>query len=159
MTWQGGRTRATGELVTADNWNITHVNNPKWNHDQKYAGCFLTKTGTQATGLATAITWEAESYDPDGMHSTSTNPSRITIIRTGYYMVGIYATANSATSFYLAINGSLLWTFDGTHTAMSKVYYYPFTAGQYVELYANTASRTIGADTTIAFSPDYDGGI
>jgi hypothetical protein len=52
----------------------------------------LTRTASQ-TGIASAtttyISWDSETYDPDGMHDNATNPTRITIPtdKGGIYMV------------------------------------------------------------------------
>jgi hypothetical protein len=44
------------------------------------------------------ITWDAESYDSDGMHSTSTNTSRITFNKAGTYRIaGKVSFAQNAT--------------------------------------------------------------
>lgn len=56
-----------------------------------FSGVALTKsTGQSATsGTFVTLTWDTEDYDTDSFHSTSTNPSRITIPADGYYDVGV----------------------------------------------------------------------
>jgi len=46
-----------------------------------FVGCRLYNSGTltAATATLTALTWDTETYDTDTFHSTSANPSRITI--------------------------------------------------------------------------------
>jgi hypothetical protein len=41
-----------------------------------------------STGNWLAINWDAEDFDPNGMHSTSVNTSRITFNTAGYYLIG-----------------------------------------------------------------------
>jgi hypothetical protein len=43
-------------------------------------------TATTSTVWARA-SWPAENFDPSGMHSTGTNPERINILTTGYYLI------------------------------------------------------------------------
>ena len=56
-----------------------------------FVGCQLAFTGSQsiANTTATALTWGVENFDTDGMHSTVTNTSRITIAsgKDGYYWI------------------------------------------------------------------------
>jgi len=159
MVWQGGRTRATGELVTVDEWNITHYNNPVWSYNEIHAGCYLTNSGNVAGGLATAITWDTETQDTAGFHSTTTNTSRITIPN-GYggdYLLHFNVNADIATAFILYMNGSAYLTFDGTHTHISRVIPLPTATNLRFELYTNTAGCTILAGSSFGIQQLYNG--
>ncbi len=63
-------------------------------------GCLLSKVGNQnvTSGVVTAITFEAETYDPQGLHDNTVNNTRITI-PAGYayaeFTGTIYAAAKS----------------------------------------------------------------
>lgn len=46
----------------------------------------------------TAITWNSEQVNNDGMHSTSTNPSRITAVTTGRYLIASTVAYSSNTT-------------------------------------------------------------
>lgn len=52
-------------------------------------GCRVTKSASQSipNGAFTAITWNQEDYDTDGMHDNAVNNSRITIQTAGKYFV------------------------------------------------------------------------
>lgn len=46
-----------------------------------------TTAQTIATGSWTAVTFDSEDHDSDGMHSTATNTSRVTAVLAGWYQV------------------------------------------------------------------------
>jgi hypothetical protein len=52
-------------------------------------GCRLQNAGNQSmtTAVALILNWDTENWDTGTMHDLSTNPSRITIARTGKYIV------------------------------------------------------------------------
>lgn len=68
----------------------------------------------------TTMAWQVEDYDPDDLHSPTTNPSRVTIKRKGWYK--LYAHVPTVT----ASTGGTLWARwkrNGTpipHTAQSR---------------------------------------
>jgi hypothetical protein len=76
--------------------------------------CRLTKSGTQsiANNTTTAVTFDVEDIDDGGMHSTTTNTSRITIPTGGggTYLIGAHAEfAQNATgirTLLLVVNGT-----------------------------------------------------
>jgi len=79
-----------------------------WNDDVRDAVGFLlapprcrlwsTAAVSATTSTYTAMTWDSEDYDTDGMHSTSSNTSRITIATDGLYQLsGAIGWAASAT--------------------------------------------------------------
>jgi len=71
----------TGQVLTAD--TTVSPYKVKWATAGAagFVGCRLTKSSAQSISNATNtfITWDTESYDTDGFHSTSSNTSRITI--------------------------------------------------------------------------------
>lgn len=75
-------------------------------------GCRVYNSGNQSISNATwtALTFDSEVYDTDGMHSTSTNTSRLTCVTAGKYLVHAAVTfaANATGSRWAAIkkNGS-----------------------------------------------------
>lgn len=118
--------------------------------------CRLTTTATTTTG--TAFTWSsvafnAEMYDPTGMHDNATNNSRITIATTGYYrLAGRSRTAaNTGLGVQFAVSGTAVadtdnWaayvTGPGVADASTTATLY-LTAGQYVELQVVASSATV----------------
>jgi hypothetical protein len=72
----------------------------------QYCNVITSATQTIATSTATYITWDAEQSDTNGWHSTSTNPSRITVPAAGTYQINASVHWNSATSgrFYIALH-------------------------------------------------------
>jgi hypothetical protein len=75
--------------------------------------CYLTKSGTQsiANTTWTAVTFDGERFDPNGLHSVASNTSRITVADAGTYLIGgllSYAAAASDTTrrfAALSVNG------------------------------------------------------
>lgn len=47
-------------------------------------------TGQSIDNTDTLLTWDAEIYDSDGMHSTVTNPSRLTAVTAGVYEIVLH---------------------------------------------------------------------
>jgi hypothetical protein len=80
------------QVLTADSTAATGL---KWSTPSaggsSFVGCRLYKTANQTmtTGTWTTITYDAESFDTNGFHSTSSNTSRITIPsgKAGYYLI------------------------------------------------------------------------
>lgn len=100
---------------------------------------------TIGTGAYTALTFNSERYDPNGMHDTGSNTSRITIPTTGYYSIGgnlaFAANAVGQRSIGIKVDGA---TFIGVQygTPLSGAQWffsiataYYLTAGQYVEMH------------------------
>lgn len=90
----------------------------------------------------TTLTFDGEAWDTDSMHSTSTNTSRITIPKTGYYKIelqGIWqsnATGNRGAR--ILNNGSNIFTQYVKGQSGDLNYYYPYTAkltaNDYIEI-------------------------
>lgn len=105
------------------------------------------------TAVTTVIPWDAEEYDTPGMHSTSVNPSRINILRTGKYqisgLVSFNAHATGSRIAHLRLNsagnpasGTQLaeWLFQapatGGHGGRAPfVIERQLTAGDYIEVF------------------------
>jgi hypothetical protein len=116
-------------------------------------------TGTQGTSATpntlTAVTWNAETYDPSNMHDNTTNPSRIIIPAgwSGYYSLKAnlrFNTVSAATSAQFTVNGTgLVDTFQYSTGASSLTLSTDFflNAGDYVEVFMQSASATIGLFT------------
>jgi len=137
-----------------------------WQLAQKFRGCWLGKSANQsiANNTETAITWDQETYDTDGFHSTSTNTSRITIPAgfAGYYQLSGFivmggATAGSRTSCYVKKNGSTYLTnsevpsaANGSTCYLTQILY--LTAGDYIEV---TFYQSTGSAKDVLYSGYY----
>ena len=64
------------------------------NNSQPRARVYAGSTQALASGAEAAVTFDSEDYDPQTLHSTGTNPTRITPGSTGVWMFG--ATVNFA---------------------------------------------------------------
>lgn len=85
MAYSTTPTVAAGDVFPAAHWN-TYVRG-NLNHLADPPRCLVVSTANQ-TGITTAgaaLTFTNEAYDTDAMHSTASNPSRITFITPGYY--------------------------------------------------------------------------
>ena len=123
-----------------------------------------------ATATFTALTFNSERYDVGGMHSTTTNTSRITIPSGGggIYHVGAAirfasSTAGTTRLLRLYLNGTTYITgietsyVGGTgDTQLSTSCDYKFAAGDYIEavVFQNTGG-ILAVLTASAYSPEF----
>lgn len=129
---------------------------------------FCTVYNSAAINVATATvvvaTFDSEVSDLAGLHSTSSNTSRITIIRTGFYLLNAYMIYSTSTIGIRQIG----FKKNGAYTDMPVLIFpnpgggqvqvtltsvLPLNAGDYVELYAyqeSGSTLTIGASGTTA---------
>ena len=148
---------ATDPLPTAAATSITGTNaegtstsfaRADHNHDLALPGCrvYSSSNVSVANASSTAITFNQERYDPYGMHSTSSNTSRVTVPKDGVYLItGNIRTASNSTgvrdlmivvdgSTTIAFNGLKANATDGDLAIMQVSTMYKLTASQYVEL-------------------------
>jgi phage baseplate assembly protein gpV len=118
------------------------------NHEVNLPGCrvYSSSNVSVANASSTAITFNQERYDPYGMHSTSSNTSRVTVPKDGVYLItGNIRTASNSTgvrdlmivvdgSTTIAFNGLKANATDGDLAIMQVSTMYKLTASQYVEL-------------------------
>lgn len=110
------------------------------------ASVYNAGNATAGTGSYAAINiFDTEYFDTDGFHSTSSNTGRFTIPAGmgGTYIVNIVAYVGSGTNYLaLALNGGVL-AYDQFHGDMANISrVLKLNAGDYVEVYSNTASHT-----------------
>jgi hypothetical protein len=148
---------AWGNLVDT---NLDFLANPP--------SCRVTKAALQTitTATATAILFDTERYDTDGMHSTSSNTSRITFTTAGLYTVGgnirWQASSTGTREIYIRLNGTTaigyaLTDIDSIIQQIQQVTtIYKFAAADYVELMVQHSN---GADLNVEkannYSPDF----
>ena len=81
------RTWTDGEVVTASQMN-THVrDNLKALREHNTCKVYRSTNGTLTTATLTTVNFDAEAYDPNGWHSTTSNTDRITPTLSGLYLV------------------------------------------------------------------------
>jgi hypothetical protein len=98
-----------GHILTADSTAATGI---KWaaapSPTVTFAGCkaFTTVAQTVSSGVYSDITWNSETFDTDGYHSTSSNTARITIPagKAGAYEFTGYLSWDTGTSGFRLIS-------------------------------------------------------
>ena len=133
-------TALTGNLPAISGASLTNMDNT--------ASVRVYKSGAQtiANGTVTAVTWDTEKFDSDGMHDNSTNNSRLTAIVSGKYIVGATLVYSEIEDHMIAIlikkNGSeyIAGTEQNTptvgsgfHNGISVTTMIDLGAGDYVE--------------------------
>lgn len=161
MTLPVPATVAVGDKETAALWN-GQVRDPMtfWQNPPR---CSLYQTGAtnMTTGVGAAMLFDTELYDTDGMHSTASLTSRITIVTPGMYHVeGIIGFASNATGWRLlqlekngaVLTGTRLAAASGTTHIQQVSFDVPgLVAGDYLELFGTqTSGSTLASQTGAA---------
>lgn len=163
MAYSAPTTRSTSDLITAAIWNQDVVNNVAFLANPP--ACRVGHGSNQAMthNTATTVTFTGtESFDTDTMHSTSTNPTRITFTTAGLYIVQVngimeagsdynWVAASICKNAVLAgeiISGMTTDMDTSESPAINFGGLYKFAAGDYVTLYikqhnAAAASRNL----------------
>jgi hypothetical protein len=123
----------------------------------------VTHNATQsiATATTTVLTFNTESSDVTGMHSTVTNPSRLTVQtgEDGFYLitgwVDFAANATGQRTIAILLNGAFLvrHTVDAAasgDTYLTIAFHYALTAAQYLEL---AVVQNSGGNLNVATGP------
>lgn len=123
---------------------------------------------TIGTGAWTTLTFNSESYDAFGMHSTSSNTGRLTAQRAGVY--GIFGSLQFSPSaggtirgLRFLVNGSVSVIMDlrspnGATTTVNFGIsaFYPLAAGDYVEMQVyQDSGGNLNVDRVSAYSPEF----
>lgn len=118
--------------------------------------------------VTTTLTFDAERYDPDGMHDNTVNNSRLTAPVSGFYQISgavlWEADPNGFRNVNISLNGTTLIAVEtqnavaapgfGTAQTISTGYY--LNAGDYVELTVQqSAGGTIAVEKIDATSPEF----
>lgn len=132
------------------------------------SGCRVKRTAdfTVADSTWTALTFDAESYDPDGFHSTSSNTSRLTVPsgKAGKYVIlgqvqwenpgVVIATYTLRVRLNATTVIAVSWPQNAPASQPSQQVHavYDLAVGDYVEL---EAYQTTGGDHEILNASDY----
>lgn len=136
--------KATGDIFTEQMWDDylkTNLNNlivPP--------ACRVYASGNQSIGNATftAVTFNSERFDTDGMHSTSVNTARVTAATAGIYQITghlVFASGSGTRNARIRLNGVTSIAEQETPVttatrAVTVTCLYELAVGDYVELLA-----------------------
>ena len=147
--------------VRADTADIGRITN--WPRCRVFNSANLTMASTATT----CLTFDSERYDDASMHSSTTNPSRLTLVTSGVWLIGggaRLASVNSIVDLLIRMNGVASLTIadearivGGLEPRVAIVgEWYASVSGDYVELVVNNpgaAATSVIADTQ--FSPEF----
>lgn len=150
---EGVRDLASGEQVSLqlvhDQWTLTNIAGQSPLLDR----CRATMTTGQDIPNATytAVVWtDPDVYDMNGMHNSTTHPSRITIQTSGWYtvsaLIGFAGNASGTRELALYKNGSLVGIYmdlvstNTNQMMLSMSDEMPLLAGDYLEIFAYQSS-------------------
>lgn len=151
MSWTPPATASVGTLETAALWNTNVRDNLLWLSSPDRVRATMGNSQSIPDSTVTAVTWtSADTYDTNSMHSTSSNPSRITIKTSGLYAVAVNiwfaANATGYRQLWLYKNGSALGLYvqnpsPGTGACNANLYdEIQCVAGDYLEARAEQNS-------------------
>lgn len=135
-----------------------------------FIGCRVYNSSAIATNPSAALTFDSERFDSDGFHSTSVNPSRITIPAglggkytvsaaiewapnsTGYRQIGFRVNGTT----YIGIDIWPAVTGGGETRQVITSPPWDFVAGDYVEVIAaQTSGGSLNVTAGAAYSPEF----
>lgn len=162
--WTTTPTKSAGDTITAADWNAA-LDNLRWLESPPACQLRRAASLTVSTGTWTAVTFnEADYYDPYGMHSPTSNPTRITIPSGAagvYLLTATFDWAGGApgtlASCRFLVGGATIIGENGVSnnaTSGCASTHWSFSAGDYVEMqvFQNSgSSRTLFGGS--AFAP------
>jgi hypothetical protein len=144
--WVNSARIADGTIVAGDVADGTLTNAKLASGFFPAARVYASGTQSLTTATYTALTFDSERFDNASIHSTVTNPTRLTIPTTGVYLVsanvGIAAGAGSVREVWFRVGGSTYISGDvranqsGKSMQFAVSTIWQFTAAQYVEVVA-----------------------
>lgn len=170
MPYSSPATVSAGQVITSTWGNSVRT---ATNYLANPPACRVYRSTAQSIAHNTnvAVTFDSERFDPTGMHSTSSNTSRITISDAGLYVVGGGGRLAAATDYTriqitLFVNGAtVIQQQDDPDPGTANVTrgytvqtLWKFAASDYVELlfyHTNGASAARNLEAAAAFSPEF----
>lgn len=155
-------TFTSGQILTAATMNDVGTNLDNF---RVPAMCRVTKASAQTINdnTVTALQFDTEAFDTDGMHDNVTNNTRITFQTAGVYLVTACVTLNTGVDSFTRLtirlggttnlSGAEIGGSGGDAPRLVPSLLYEFTAGQYVEAMltqdntANTSRTTTSGET------------
>ena len=130
-------------------------------------GCRVYHSAAQSISNAslTALAFDSERYDTDGMHDTSSNNSRITFARAGKYLVGFTVTfpldVDGIRVLKIRKNGSTVIAEDAKTASNKRDHSQTlntlalFAAGDYIEfLVYQTSGGNLDVNSAARYTPE-----
>jgi len=153
MPYTTPKTWASGDVLTAADLNTYVRDNVAFNANPPKCRVFNSAAISAANAVDVLVTLDSERFDTDTMHSTTTNPERITFTTAGTYLVGasLAWSDNAAGSrvIYIRRNGvnrivqqSTTGTGVANNPIAASTLFY-FAANDYVELFAFQNSGSV----------------
>lgn len=158
-----GSATQTPQITVDAKGRITAVSNVAHNQGaQVYNSTDLTCT----TAVDKLLTFDSERYDNDGIHSTSSNTSRLTCQTAGVYLISLNIAFASNSSGrrqgYIQLNGATLIAVDdrtavnGAATRLNITKIYSLSAGDYLEAYAyQNSGGNLNVSASGNYSPEF----
>lgn len=155
MAWTATRTWATGEIPTATQANAYWKDNLDFLYNAHGVRAYRANAQSTTSGTLADISFGNESFDTDGYHDNTTNPTRLTVPAglAGLYMITGQITwtavassdnrilrlrKNGATDVSEAIQKSI--NTAGLNDSMQIVGQLQLVAGDYIELRVRQSS-------------------
>lgn len=97
MGYTDPTTQTNGVIIGETEWNTDIVDNIRFLADPPRVFTYRSSNQSIPNATETTVTFNAEKFDTDAMHSTSVNTSRITAVTAGLYQITLrlYFAANS----------------------------------------------------------------
>lgn len=168
-SWSTPKTWSTGNVLTATDLNTYVRDNTSWlGTDKPLARVFNSAAISIANNTNTAVTFDSERFDNQGMHSTSSNTSRLTVPTGmgGKFLIGGHiefaGNASGQRDILIQVNGSTVIAYDrvGPNGAvswkMSLTTMYALSAADYVELLVfQNSGGALNLDATGNYTPEF----
>ena len=116
--WTAPRTWVTGETVTASQLNTHLRDNLLALREANHCRVYRSSAGTLTTATLTLVNFDAETTDPNGWHSTTSNTDRVTPTIAGYYRVEAGASFGASATGWREL---ILWRNGTSGQAFSTV--------------------------------------
>jgi hypothetical protein len=142
-------------VLTADSTQTTGLKWAAAGGAAAFCGAKARRTTTQTIASDDVFSYDAEDFDTDAFHDNSTNPSRLTVPagKGGYYLclAHVYVVTSTRVDIQFRVDGSGLhvdhnlpvYSTSGGGAGFSMTTVIALTAGQYVEVHANTPSSVV----------------
>lgn len=163
-------TVTTAEFIDAAEWNAL-VDSINFHSNPPACRVYHTAAQSVPNNTDTVAAFNSERYDTAGLHSTSTNTSRITFPVAGLYLLtfnGEFAAAADYTQTfcYIRLGGATIIGFGNTGAAntvsearfLNVATTYKFAAAEYVEVVvkqSNSAAAARNLNTAANRSPEF----
>jgi len=164
MAWTAPATRATGDLITAAQWNAQVPNNML----ALAAGCRCSNNAPESipNNAVTILTFNSNRYDTDTIHSVLINTSRLTCNTAGKYSIcgnaEFAASAVGVRSLAILLNGATIIATDQRSATSASVCQiqvaceYALGVGDYAELQAyQNSGGAINVNSAANYSPEF----